>query len=77
MGRDNTLEWEAVAKLRKVRSAVTVDEVNGKWRVTVVDKGVVESTEFSIESFALNYAAGQRKRLRLDDEPEPDGRSTD
>ncbi len=59
-----------MAKLRKVRSAVTVDEIDGKWRVTVVDKGILQSAEFAIESFARNYAAGQRKRLRLDEEPE-------
>lgn len=58
-----------MAKLRKVRSAVTTDEVDGKWRVTVIDMGTIETSEFAIESFARNYAAGQRKRLRLDDGP--------
>lgn len=58
-----------MAKLRKVRSAVTVDEIDGKWRVTIVHKGIVESREFAVESFARNFAAGQSKRLKLDEEP--------
>ena len=44
---------------------VEVVEACGEWFVRVVEDGQDRSRSFDIEAFALNYAEGQRSRLKL------------
>ena len=45
--------------------SVSVDAVDGKWVVTIVESGDSHEREFEIEAFALSFAEGQRHRLGL------------
>lgn len=45
--------------------SVSVDAIDGKWIVTIVESGDSSEREFEIESFAHSYADGQRFRLGL------------
>jgi hypothetical protein len=49
----------------KISHSVSVDSVDGKWVVTIVDSGESHVREFEIEAFALSFAEGQRHRLGL------------
>ncbi|OWK20733.1 hypothetical protein [Mesorhizobium amorphae] len=51
----------------KICPCVEVVEACGEWFVRVVEEDQELSRSFEIESFALAYAEGQRRRLGLDD----------
>lgn len=48
------------------RPCVEVVEACGEWFVRVVEEDQELTRSFEIESFALAYAEGQRRRLQLD-----------
>jgi hypothetical protein len=50
----------------KVHPCVEVVEACGEWFVRVVEDDQELTRSFEIESFALVYAEGQRRRLGLD-----------
>jgi len=45
--------------------SVSVDTVDGKWVVTVIEGGDSYERDFEIEAFAQSFAEGQRHRLEL------------
>ena len=45
--------------------SVTIDDVDGKWVVTVVETDGSSEREFAVEAFARSFAEGQRYRLGL------------
>ena len=45
--------------------SVTVDNVDGKWVVTIIESDGRSEREFAIETFARSFAEGQRHRLGL------------
>jgi len=49
----------------KVSPCVEVVEACGEWFVRVVEEDLELTRSFEIESFALAYAEGQRRRLGL------------
>ena len=49
------------------RKAVSVTAICDEWHVTVEQDGHVSVRTFQDEQYALNYADGQRARLRLDE----------
>ncbi|WP_136620839.1 MULTISPECIES: hypothetical protein [Mesorhizobium] len=51
----------------KVHPCVEVVEACGEWFVRVVEEDQALTRAFEIESFALAYAEGQRRRLGLAD----------
>ncbi len=59
---------------------VTVDKVDGKWVVTIVEDEARAERSFDFEAFARSYADGQRHRLGLSLPDRaacnPDGRGT-
>lgn len=48
-----------------ISRSVSVDAIDGKWVVTIVESGDSSEREFEIEAFARSYADGQRYRLGL------------
>jgi hypothetical protein len=48
------------------QSTVELVEACGEWFVRVVEHGEPRTASFDLESFAIAYAEGQRKRLKLD-----------
>jgi hypothetical protein len=48
------------------RPCIEVVEACGEWFVRVVEDNQELTRSFVIESFALAYAEGQRRRLQLD-----------
>ena len=45
--------------------SVSVDPIEGKWVVTIIESGDSHEREFEIEAFAHSFAEGQRYRLGL------------
>lgn len=45
--------------------SVSVDAIDGKWIVTIIESGDSHEREFEIESFAQSFAEGQRHRLGI------------
>ena len=45
--------------------SVSVDSIDGKWVVTIIESGDSHKREFEIEAFAQSFAEGQRYRLGL------------
>lgn len=45
--------------------SVSVDTVDGKWVVTIIESGDSYEREFEIEAFANSFAEGQRHRLGI------------
>jgi len=45
--------------------SVSVDPIDGKWVVTIIESGDSYEREFEIEAFAQSFAEGQRHRLGL------------
>ncbi|MGV3551126.1 hypothetical protein [Rhizobium sp.] len=45
--------------------SVTVDVIDGKWVVTILENFDTSVHDFEIESFARSFADGQRFRLGL------------
>ena len=50
---------------RSVSTSVSVESVDGKWVVTIVDNIDRLERAFEIESFAHSFADGQRCRLGI------------
>lgn len=48
------------------RSTVELVDACGEWFVRVVEHGEPKTMSFDLESFAIAYAEGQRRRLKLD-----------
>lgn len=47
--------------------SVSVDPIDGKWIVTIIESGDSHKREFEVEAFAHSFAEGQRHRLGLVD----------
>jgi len=58
---------DGVALNGKVCPCVEVVEACGEWFVRVIEEDQELTRSFEIESFALAYAEGQRRRLGLAD----------
>jgi hypothetical protein len=56
-----------VIPFRKDRPCVEVAEACGEWFVRVIEADQEITRSFEIESFALAFAEGQRRRLGLAD----------
>ncbi|MCA0050386.1 hypothetical protein LB577_26105 [Mesorhizobium sp. B283B1A] len=56
----------SVVPIRKELPCVQVAEASGEWSVRVVEEDQELTRSFELESFALNFAEGQRIRLHLD-----------
>lgn len=50
---------------RSPARSVSVDSIDGKWVVTILDNFDTSVHDFEIESFARSFADGQRFRLGL------------
>ncbi|WP_246135784.1 hypothetical protein [Mesorhizobium intechi] len=61
------LAMDRVAHDGEVNPCVEVIEACGEWFVRVVDGDEELTRAFELESFALTYAEGQRRRLGLAD----------
>lgn len=61
---------ETVMEYRTERAAVTVDQADEAWTVSVSENGRVERRDFSSEDEAKDFAHAQRLRLGL--VPQPD-----
>ena len=59
------LAMDSVAPDSKVNPCVEVLEAGGEWFVRVVDGDEELTRSFELDSFALAYAEGQRRRLGL------------
>jgi hypothetical protein len=46
-------------------NGITIEQIDGKWAVQVVEDGVAIQQLFETEEFAMNFAEGQRLRLGL------------
>lgn len=45
--------------------SVSVDVIDGKWVVTIIEGGDSHERAFEVEAFAQSFAEGQRHRLGL------------
>ena len=55
-----------VVPIRKALACIEVVEACGEWHVRVVEEDQELTRSFEIESFALAFAEGQRRRLGLE-----------
>lgn len=45
--------------------SVSIEQVDGKWVVTIIEEHGAYEREFVVEAFARSFAEGQRYRLGL------------
>jgi hypothetical protein len=50
---------------------VSIEHIDGKWAVQIVEAGEVSQHMFETEEWALNFAAGQRMRLGIKTPQQP------
>lgn len=46
-------------------NGITIEQIDGKWAVQMIEDGEAQQHIFETEEFALNFADGQRLRLGL------------
>lgn len=50
---------------------VSIEHIDGKWAVQIVEAGEVTQHLFETEEWAINFAAGQRMRLGIETRQQP------
>ena len=53
------------------RDAVSIEHIDGKWAVQIVEGEEVSQHLFETEEWAINFAAGQRMRLGIKNPQQP------